>query len=310
MRVRILAGPTAGGKSVIAQILAEELRVPVLSADSMLVYRNMDIGTAKPTDAERGEVCYAGLDLVDPEMEFSVWQWLAHAREILREWAAGGLVPIVAGGTGLYLHALINGLDAAAPPDNERRDYWNGVYLKGGAQALRDALEQLAPGATGRLKDPANPRRLIRALESAAAGRPLVAAGVPAKPLPVFPCLRWPAAVLRERIEKRVSDMYANGLLDEARMLRQKYPQLSGTALQAIGYREAFAVLDGLMGIDEAMKATVTRTNQLAKRQRTWFRHKCEARWIEADADVSSAELAECVKQCWNADGETYVRIT
>lgn len=310
MNVRILAGPTAGGKSAVAQLLAEELRVPVLSADSMLVYRNMDIGTAKPTASERGDVCYAGIDLVDPDGEFSVWQWLEHAREKLRQWGRDGVIPVVTGGTGLYLYALVNGLDDTSAPDGKRRSYWNSVYENGGAEALRDALEQLSPGASAQLRDPQNPRRLIRALESVEAGKPLVTTAAHTKPLPVLPCLNWSPAVLRERIKERVEIMYANGLLDEARMLRQKYPQLSRTALHAIGYREAFALLDGRLSLDEAKQATVTRTNQLAKRQRTWFRHKCNAHSIDVDAGISAADIAEKVRKCWQEGGETSVKIS
>ena len=318
----ILAGATATGKTAAAQYLAEELGCAILSADAMLVYRGMDIGTAKPTPAERGSVPYFGIDLATPAEPFSTGLWLADAARALAAYGTGvppegipggtGVPPvqppglIVAGGTGLYIKALTDGL-GGAEADPEARARWQALYERGGLPALQRALSERDPGVLDALADPANPRRLIRALEHLDAH-----GGLPAQwrrreaPAPVT-VLRLPREQLHARIARRVETMFAQGLVDEVRALRQTYPVWSPTAAQAIGYAEACALLDGALTRAEATERIVVRTRQLAKRQETWFRHQAQAVWLEINDNDPPEHVARRVLDSWRLHGPTPV---
>ena len=219
----LLAGPTASGKSAIAAELARETGAWILSADSMLVYRGMDIGTAKPSAAEIAEFHMGGVDVVTPAEEFSSGAWLRAAAE----WA--GTVPahvpiVIVGGTGLYFSALLRGLDRK----------WE-------------------------------------------------------MPPPEYPVIKIDRAVVRERIARRLDDMFMSGLEDEKRRLHAQYPVWSKTAARAIGYREG-----------DTKEKIFVRTCQLAKRQDTWFRHQATAQYVEP--------TAESVRTCWKEHGPWTVR--
>ena len=303
----LLAGPTAAGKSAVSQWIAERHGAAILSADAMLVYRGMDIGTAKPPPADRGEVPYLGLDCVSPGEPFSVGDWLAHARRGLAALAPSRPV-IVAGGTGLYFRALLSGLDGEAA-DPARRVYWQERFAREGLEGLWRALD--AHGAAAGLVpgDRQNPRRCIRALERAegrgAAGD--AAARAPAGTwragdTPVVPALCLPRDQLHARIERRARMMLADGLVDEAIALRAR-GALSATALQAIGYAEALALADGQMTAAAALARIAARTRQLAKRQMTWFRHQLAVHWIEITGDMPVAQVAGRVLEVWRQHG-------
>lgn len=299
----VLVGPTATGKTAVAQRLAEELNAAVLSADAMLVYRGMDIGTAKPTLAERGHIRYGGLDLVEPGEAFDVAIWLGHAQEFLAQARAAGQPVIVVGGTGLYVKCLLTGL--TAQPDAD--PVWRAAAAQMNLAELQAYLQKLDAARFAALteSDQQNPRRLIRAVELAH-GIPSLGKTEP----PVFQTLENPLVglsvppqVLAQRIQMRVAMMFKRGLLDEARRLREKFPHLSVTAQQAIGYAEAFAVLDNRCAEAEAQERICARTRQLAKRQMTWFKHQANVAWVAADAPV--AEVAAGVRQIWSEHGPT-----
>lgn len=281
-----LAGATATGKSAVAQLLAERIGGVILSADAMLVYRLLDIGTAKPSRAERGDVPYFGIDCVTPAEDFSAAMWLNEA-----ERASASSAPcIVAGGTGLYFSALLRGLDPS-PPSNPA--------LRATLEALPLEALQARLAATGRtIADPSNPRRLVRALEILESGGELPG-GWQEKVKPALTALTWDRAVLHQRIARRVEEMYAAGLLAEAERARTLYPQWSRTAAQAIGYAEAFAVLDGTMSLAEAKERTVIRTRQLARRQEVYLRGQFEVTWIRGESGDTVESLAEKVAQEW-----------
>lgn len=280
----MLAGPTASGKSAAAHWIARRDGVPLISCDSMNIYCGMDIGTAKPTPAERMEVEYAGFDLVQPEDKFNVGNYLEAVRPAFAKAQRAGCVPIVAGGTGLYVKCLLQGLDEVPPELPELRARLEQLPVA----ELQQELERRDPARYAKLADRENPRRLIRAIELDESG-----AAVPEcwdrADLPVIAGLHVERALLHERIAVRVDRMYAEGLLDEARTLAGR--ELSSTALQAIGYAEAFAVLRGEMSEAEAKEKTVIRTRQLAKRQLTWLRNQLNVEWV----DVTSADTAETV---------------
>lgn len=281
-----LAGATATGKSAVAQCLAERFGAAILSADAMLVYRDLDIGTAKPPLAERGAVSYFGVDRVTPSEMFSAAAWLEEAQRAI----TAAQRCIVVGGTGLYFSALLRGLDPAPPADPTLR-----------AELERCTLEELRArlAATGNvIADDANPRRLIRALEILASGGELPK-GWGVRQKPPLTALTWERAVLHERIARRVDEMYAAGLLDEAERVRRDYPMWSQTAAQAIGYAEAFAVLDGTLSLKEAKERTVIRTRQLARRQETYLRGQFEVTWICGVVGEPLERLAERVAAAW-----------
>ncbi|MCL1921623.1 MAG: tRNA (adenosine(37)-N6)-dimethylallyltransferase MiaA [Kiritimatiellaeota bacterium] len=329
----ILAGATATGKSRVAQALAEQTGCAILSADAMLVYKGMDIGTAKPTPAERGSVPYHGIDLVTPAEPFSTGRWLAAAcgaSELgMRNLESGtGDAPrlIVAGGTGLYIKALTDGIGGAGA-DPEARAAWQRVFEQGGLRALQDALRQKSPAAFAAIPDPSNPRRLIRALEHLAASgalpqhwkrpppnsqlrTPNSQLRTPNSELhtPPIVVLTMPREQLHRRILRRAETMFASGLAEEVRALREAYPEWSATAAKAIGYAETAAMLDGALTREQAVERTATRTRQLAKRQETWFRHQANAAWLNVTENETTEDTARRVLQLWRQHGPTAIR--
>ncbi|HOE61742.1 MAG TPA: tRNA (adenosine(37)-N6)-dimethylallyltransferase MiaA [Kiritimatiellia bacterium] len=305
-----LAGATATGKSAAAQLLAERLEIAILSADAMLVYRGMDIGTAKPSAAERARVTYFGVDLVTPDQPFSTGAWLREAaRAVAHTNAAdsdGKAVPslLVVGGTGLYFKALTRGLDSAMA-DPARRAHWQARLETEGVGALREALAALDPQALASLSDPSNPRRLIRAIEQLESLRSLPQNWKQPAPDAPLTVLRMPREQLHRRIRTRVEAMFAQGLVEEVRSLRRHYPVWSASAAQAIGYAESCALLDGTLSQAEAFERIVIRTRQLAKRQETWFRHQTQAVWIDTDERDPPERIAERILKAWRQHGAT-----
>ena len=304
-----LVGPTACGKTAVAQWLAERHGYEILSADSMLVYRGMDIGTAKPSVGERARVAYHGLDLTTPDLPFSVWEYSRHAHGVLAEASAQGRKVIVAGGTGLYVKCLTHGLRAAPAPDPATRERWERVEREQGIGALQEALKARSPEVYESLRDKANVRRLLRALEVAGDGaKGLPATWAEAAPSAPLAGIRRTADDLKSRVESRVARMYAAGFIDEVEGILRQYPVLSETARQAIGYAEVMDCLAGRCSPAEARQRTVIRTRQLAKRQLTWFRHQAEVRWIDVPPGMDTAAIAERVMEHWDACGLTRIR--
>lgn len=300
-----LVGPTAVGKTAVAHVLAGRLALPVLSADSMMVYRHMDLGTAKPTRAELETHRYAGIDLTDPDRDFSVAEYLrAVSARSERHW-------IVCGGTGLYVRCLTEGLREIPAASDAIRARADELLAAGGVEALQAELERVAPGRLAALADPKNPRRLVRALEEASSPGAAAPGAAPGEwkrreePRPVLVGLRMDKAALERRIRSRVARMYADGLLREAASLRGRFERLSKTALQAIGYAEAFAVLDGKLDERGAMELTAVRSRQLAKKQMTWFRRQHVVEWVEVGEGDPLEKTADDVLACWKKHGPT-----
>ena len=309
LSAHILVGPTASGKSAVAQYLAQLSRPPrpILSADSMTVYRGMDVGTAKPDAAERAAVPSFGFDLADPDRTFSVGDYLAAVRAAAPAIAACRAAPIVVGGTGLYVKCLTEGLDSAAVADPVHRAAAEALLQAEGLEALQAAVRALDPAQYGRLRDPENPRRVVRAYELLASGHPLPVAEE--RPRPKVAGLFLPPDELRARIARRARQMFAYGLVEEVRALRAKFPALSETARHAIGYEEAGLVLDGTISEEEGIRRTAVRTGQYAKRQMTWFRHQADVVWVEVDPDHSTERIAGFVQKIWNSHGPAPLRI-
>jgi tRNA dimethylallyltransferase len=305
----LLVGPTGSGKSAVAQSLAETDGLGILSTDSMLVYRDMNVGTDKPCAAWQRAVPYWGLDLASPGSAFSAGLFLKHAAKAFAE-AGRTRTPLIAvGGTGLYIDTLLHGLDAGGPADVEARSTVERIEREAGLQGLQEALCARDPERFEALQDPANPRRVIRALELSLMGH-----GGPSarnrEDLPPIPGLRLDPALLRERIAARVNRMFEGGLIDEVRRLRDAHGAFSLTAGKGIGYAEAAGVLDGDLAMAEAQERTIVRTRRLAKRQMTWFRHQCNVQWIDVHSNMSGRDLAGAVRHHWQRHGPTPMAAT
>ncbi|MEI6645706.1 MAG: tRNA (adenosine(37)-N6)-dimethylallyltransferase MiaA [bacterium] len=314
----ILAGATATGKTSTAQILAEQMGCGILSADAMLVYKGMDIGTAKPTVAERGHVLYTGIDLVSPSEPFSTGRWIESAADTLKLSVASGTpagpVPpkaslIVVGGTGLYIKALTDGMHSAvAHPDV--RSKWQTVFEQSGINGLQIAIQQRAPEGLKFLTDLSNPRRLLRALEQLETQGTLPDQWKKndASKAPVV-VLSLPREQLHRRIIQRVDQMFRDGFIEEVRALRNVYPTWSATAAKAIGYEEVCALLDNTLTQEAAREKMIIRTRQLAKRQETWFRHQTQAQWLTITEHDTPFAIAERVLYLWRHHGPTTIQI-
>lgn len=294
----VLAGATATGKTELAIRLGEAIRAEgrpaaVISADSRQVFRGLDIGTAKATAADRARIPHHGLDLVAPDQPFSVADFVAHARQALAAIAAEGGVAILAGGTGLYLRAVGRGLDTdALPSDPAVRARLEADLLADGLEPLVERLHELAPAAAARV-DTRNPRRVVRALEVAELDGDTPPPAMRGYPGPVvWLGLTIEPAAHAERIAARARAQFDAGLIEEARALRERFdPGLP--AFSAIGYREAWAMLDGELSRDAAIDLDTQRNVAFAKRQRTWFRTEPDIDWLDAtDALPIDAALA------------------
>lgn len=306
VKAYFLCGPTAVGKTAWAHRLALDAGYDIVSADAMLVYRGMDIGTAKPTARERDEVRYFGLDLAEPDQAFSVADYLAATAAQLRTADPPPSRPLlVAGGTGLYLNALIHGLAGGPPPEAGRRREWEALARAEGVAALREELRRRAPAWLEGMPDTQNPRRLIRALEWSAAGITAPPRTWQRQP-PRLSGLSMSPIALSERIAVRVHAMVRAGLWSEtARLL--KHPGLGKTARQAIGYAEAQAYLAGGISEDEAIERIVIRTRRLAKRQMTWLRHQLPMEWIALDTPRPDHEIMASIRATWTRHGPCHV---
>jgi tRNA dimethylallyltransferase len=277
MSVLAILGPTASGKSRLALEVAR-LRgdVEIVAVDAFTVYRGMDVGTAKPSAAERAVVPHHLVDVLEPVEELTVAQFQSRARDAIAEVRAHGRVPLLVGGSGLYWRAVVDDL-RFPPTDVSVRARLEARWGDDPVAAHRH-LQQVDPAAAGRI-DPANLRRTVRALEVLELTGERFSAYSAAwdRYESIYPDLEVvylepPAATLRARIDERARAMVAADLLGEARRLRQRYGQLSRTAAQAIGYAEAYAVLDGDADDAGLAQAIAARTWRYAKRQRGWFR--------------------------------------
>jgi tRNA dimethylallyltransferase len=293
-----LTGATASGKTAVGIALATALNAEIISLDSMAIYRGMDVGTAKPSPEERAAVPHHLIDIVEPSEDFSVAQYLDAAHVKVAEVRARGREVLFVGGTPLYLKALLRGLFEGPPANWELRQQIEREVEEVGSAALHAHLEQIDPLAASAIH-PNDTRRLIRALEVyRATGQPIshqqleFDEGRPAHERRVF-VLRRPREEQHRRINARVEEMLARGLVDEVRRLTSGGRTLGRTASQAVGYRE---VMDYLADVyDEAtMTARImTRTRQFAKRQGVWFRSLSECRWVDVAEDADAESIAE-----------------
>ncbi len=299
-----LMGPTASGKSALALEWAERLGGEIVSVDSALVYRGLDVGAAKPTATERWRVPHHLLDLRDPWQPYSAADFAVDARRAIDAIVARGRLPILAGGTGLYFRALLQGLSPMPSADPALRARIGREAEERGWAALHAQLESVDPRAAARIHA-SDAQRIQRALEvHRSSGRTISdwqrGHRQERLPLRVLRLVLAPRerTVLHARIEDRFDAMLAAGFLDEVRTLRalpelQAHPAPIGLpALRAVGYRQAWQHLDGATGADEFRARAISATRQLAKRQLTWLRGELDARWLDPLVDRRELEHA------------------
>lgn len=275
-----IVGPTGSGKTSVAVEVARHVDVEVISADSRQVRAGMRIGTAAPTDAELAAVPHHLVGVVEPDEPYTLVDWLQGAREAMASIRGRGRLPLLVGGTGQYVRALLEGWAVPhVPPDDALRREFTEIAEREGPTALHARLAAVDPASARRI-DPRNVRRVIRALEI------VEATGEPVPPLeardPGFTwrCfgLRWSREEIYQRVDRRVEGMFEQGLIEETRQLVDRYGR-AFRALRTIGYEEALGVIDGRWTVDEAIRRAQLATHRLVRTQASWF--PGDAAWIE-----------------------------
>jgi tRNA dimethylallyltransferase len=280
-RIVLVLGPTASGKSALAIALAQRLDGEVISADACAVYRGMDIGTAKPSPAERARVPHHLIDVLEPDDRCDASRWLRLAEAAIADIAARGRVPVIAGGTPLYTKLLVEGISAGPPRDARLR-----AELTASDPALLWAELQRVDPVYAAARHPNDLRRIVRAVEVARlTGRPYSAFhttdGTRRGDLSAVQIgLQWDKPALHARIAARTAAMFAAGLVEEVRGLRAR---LSPEAMQAVGYKEVAAHLDGALDLPACIEAVERGTRRLAKHQMTWYRRFDDIVWLPGD---------------------------
>lgn len=289
-KILVIVGPTASGKTRMAVELAQRHNGEVISADSMQIYRTMDIGTAKPIQEEMGGIPHHMIDVADPEEDFSVARYVEMAAQCVDDVLARGKLPIVAGGTGLYIDSLLSGRTFAPfSPDSALRGELERELEEKGGQAMLEALAQVDPEAAQRLH-PNDHKRIVRALEVyRSTGKTITQHNRETQAIPPrYNALTIGLAfqdrqAMWRRIDQRVDEMVAAGLEDEVRRLLTSGISPKCTAMQAIGYKEFTQALSGEMTWQEAADVVKLRSRQYAKRQLTWFGRNPNTRWVRWD---------------------------
>lgn len=302
----VLAGPTASGKTALGVEVARRAGAEVLSMDSMLVYRGLDVGTAKPTAGERADVPHHLIDLVEPELAFSVQDWLARAQAVLAQLAQRRVRALFVGGTAFYLKALTEGLFEGPAVDRELRAALEARFDADGGAGLHAELGRVDPPSAARLH-PHDRKRIVRALEVwEQTGRPLSDwqrqwGAAPARARRIV-ALDVPAWELEERIVRRTRDMLAGGWVEEVRALDAR-GALGPTASQALGYAEVRELGRGRLEPAEAEARIVLRTRQFARKQRTWLRGFADRIEVAAPRPGDPADMQRAASETLTALG-------
>ena len=297
-KILCLTGPTACGKTTLGVLLAKQLNGEVVSADSMQIYRGMTIGTAAPTQAEMGGVPHHMIAVADPEESWSAARYAQEAAPVIDDILARGKLPILVGGTGLWLDAVVRGHGfAPGRAGGEIRKALQDRLARDGIAPLLEELRRVDPDAAARLH-PADEKRILRALEVyLETGTTITAHNEATKAIPPRYDALWIALAFRDRadmwelINRRVDKMVREGLLEEVQALLARGVPRDATALQAIGYKELLGVVEGTATLEEAAEEVKLRSRQYAKRQLTWLRRNPALHWIfwEKERDFARA---------------------
>lgn len=294
--VLVLVGPTASGKTPVSLLLARQLNAEIISADSRQVYRHMDIGTAKPSPEELGLIPHHFVDELLPDQEFNAGEFGKRGRAVIDDIFSRKKVPLVVGGSGLYVQSLVDGFFEGPPADRTLRKTLVERLNAEGAGALLIDLKQVDPvAASGML--PSNERRIIRALEVyRLTGIPiskLQESRIEIRFTSCFVGLQWERKALYERINERVDRMVGQGLLDEVRRLKHLGYSSRLNSLQTVGYKEAFENIEGKITHERMVELIKQNTRRFAKRQLTWFRRDDRIRWFEVKGEKDFPEVAD-----------------
>ncbi|GAA4438204.1 tRNA (adenosine(37)-N6)-dimethylallyltransferase MiaA [Bremerella cremea] len=301
-----LSGATASGKTRIGLQLAKKINGEIIALDSMSLYRDMDIGTAKPTAAEQSEAPHHLIDVLDPTENSSISHYLEMAQAAAIEIRSRGKEVLFVGGTPLYLKALLRGLSEGPAPDKAFRQALEEEAGRVGNKALHDRLKMVDPLAANRIHEN-DIRRIIRALEvHHTTGQPMSHYQFEfddhARPEDCRAFwLSWDRPTLHDRINSRVEQMFEEGLVAEVERLVEKHSPLGTTALQAVGYQEVIDFLEGKQDLETSKDRVKARTRQFAKRQCTWFRSLNECREIPLEGELDANAVAEQIEQLGRA---------
>lgn len=303
MPIIAIGGPTATGKTALGVQLAQIYGGEVISCDSMQVYRGMDIGTAKPTAEEMQGVVHHLLSVADPNEPFSVGRYVALAEPILQDLLARGVTPIIVGGTGLYMDALLKGEQFAPAPSEDLRRSLEADWEAHGAAAMLARLAERDPETAARL-NLSDRKRILRALEIEALTGKTASEHERLSKLrpPKYQAIRLTLtyadrAELYRRIDLRVDQMLENGLMDEIRRLLASGVRRDATAMQAIGYKEFLDVLDGKSTLEAATDAVKQGSRRYAKRQLTWFRRHADTCWLDRTEYTDFSEIVSLARR-------------
>ncbi|MBI5020915.1 MAG: tRNA (adenosine(37)-N6)-dimethylallyltransferase MiaA [Ignavibacteriales bacterium] len=286
--VLVILGATASGKTPVSLIIAKKINCEIISADSRQIYKMMDIGTAKPTLDELKSVSHHFIDRLLPDQNFNAGEFGKQGRLIIDEIFSKGKIPLVVGGSGLYIRALIDGFfDGPSADSSIREELYRRLEVEGG-EILLEELRQIDPTSASRML-PTNTRRIVRALEV------FKTTGIPISEMhkskidinfhPVFVGLNWNRKKLYDRINKRVELMFQSGLIDEVKQLRAKGYSSTLNALQTVGYKEVFDYLDNRTDYNRMVELIKQNSRRYAKRQLTWFRHDERIKWFDVNCE-------------------------
>ena len=298
-----IAGPTASGKTALSILLAKEMDGEIVSCDSMQVYKDMDIGTAKPTLEEQAGIPHHMLSVAEPWEDFSVSRYCAMADPIVEDILRRGKSPIIVGGTGLYMDALIRGNAFAPCPSTGRREELEALAASQGIEAVIERLRAVDPESAARLH-PSDQKRIIRAMEVyLETGMTITEHNrktqeIPPKYHPIrFALADRQRQTLYDRIDRRVDAMVEAGLIEEIQGLLARGIPEKCTAMQAIGYKEFVAALHGACSLEEAAGQVKQSSRRYAKRQLTWFRRNPENIWLIREDGQTSMEILDSARQ-------------
>ena len=298
-----IAGPTASGKTALSILLAKEMDGEIVSCDSMQVYKDMDIGTAKPTPEEQQGIPHHMLSVAEPWEDFSVSRYCAMADPIVEDILRRGKSPVIVGGTGLYMDALIRGNAFAPCPSTGRREELEALAASQGIEAVIERLRAVDPESAARLH-PSDQKRIIRAMEVyLETGMTITEHNrktqeIPPKYHPIrFALTDRQRQTLYDRIDRRVDTMVEAGLIEEIQGLLARGIPEKCTAMQAIGYKEFVAALHGACSLEEAAGQVKQSSRRYAKRQLTWFRRNPENIWLIREDGQTSMEILDSARQ-------------
>ena len=296
----VVAGPTASGKTRLAIDIAKSVNGEIVNADSMQIYKYMNIGSAKPTLEEQSEAKHHLIDFLEPDEEFSVANYTELAHKVIAEISSRGKIPIMCGGTGLYINSVVNDITfGEIETDYKLREELNELAKQHGSQYLLDILKEFDPVSAQRLH-PGNLRRIVRAIEFyRTTGIPIsehqeMTKQKESRYEPLMLCVKWDREVFYDRINKRVDIMMNDGLLDEVKQLMEMGYTKELNSMKGIGYKEIIDYFEGNMSLEDTVNLIKQSSRRYAKRQLTWFRRDKRIHWLDANEDF----LAEGIQLC------------